>query len=346
MDERFFLILLSFQMKSKKHILLLLLIFSAITVFIIAPFWGIESLSIQSIFQPVDQIKADIFWKIRLPRVIAAFLAGAALAISGMAFQAMFRNPLATPFTLGVSSGAAFGAAIYIKIGLIFSFLGISGQSLSAFIGAILSVLLVYGISQIKKGFTTVTMLIAGVAINFFFSSLILFIQYLSDFANSFRIIRWLMGGFEIVGFRPVFTILPFALVGSVVIFILTNELNLLTLGEDIALSRGVDVKKVKAFLFFATSLMIGGVVSVCGPIGFVGMMAPHICRLLIGAEHRFLTPATFFFGGAFLVFCDTLSRMIIAPAEIPVGVITALLGGPFFLWLLLSGSSEKSILG
>jgi iron complex transport system permease protein len=332
-------------MKIRKQIVLLILIFLAVIVFIIAPFWGIESLSLKSIFQLDDQVKSDILWKIRLPRVIAAFLAGAALAISGMTFQAMFRNPLATPFTLGVSSGAAFGAAIYIKLGVIFSILGVSGQSLSAFIGAILSVLLVYGISQIKKGFTTATMLIAGVAINFFFSSLILFIQYLSDFANSFRIIRWLMGGFEIVGFRPVFTLLPFVLFGSAVLFLLTHELNLFTLGEDIALSRGMDVKKIKALLFFATSLMIGGIVSVCGPIGFIGMMAPHICRLLIGAEHRLLTPASFVFGGAFLVFCDTLSRTLIAPAEIPVGVITALLGGPFFLWLLLSGSSDKSTL-
>ena len=188
-------------------------------------------------------------------------------------------------------------------------------------------------------------MLIAGVAINFFFSSLILFMQYLSDFANSFRIIRWLMGGFEIVGFRPVMTLVPFVVIGSALVFMLTHELNLLTLGEDIALSRGVDVKKIKMVIFFATSFMIGGIVSICGPIGFVGMMAPHICRLLIGAEHRLLTPASFFFGGAFLVLCDTLSRILIAPAEIPVGVITALLGGPFFLWLLLSGSSERSII-
>ncbi len=331
----------------KKRAFILLFIFLVTTItLVLSPFLGIESLSLKSLLDRDEPLKSEIFWKIRLPRVIAAFLVGAALAISGMVFQAVFRNPLATPFTLGVSSGAAFGAAVYIKIGFIFSVLGISGQSISAFIGAILSVLLVYGISQIKKGFTTATMLIAGVAINFFFSSLILFIQYLSDFANAFRIIRWLMGGFEIVGFRPVFTFLPFVLIGSAVLFLLTHELNLFTLGEDIALSRGVDVKKIKALLFFATSLMIGGIVSVCGPIGFIGMMVPHICRLLIGAEHRFLTPASFVFGGAFLVFCDTLSRILIAPAEIPVGVITALLGGPFFLWLLLSGASERSVLG
>ncbi len=332
--------------KRKRALILLIIISASLLVLVVAPFLGMESISVHSIWQTNDPIQSDIFWKIRLPRVIAAFLAGTALAISGMSFQAMFRNPLATPFTLGVSSGAAFGAALYIKIGIIFSMLGISGQSLSAFLGALFSVLLVYGISQIKKGFSTATMLIAGVAINFFFSSLILFIQYLSDFANSFRIIRWLMGGLEIAGFQPVITILPFVIIGSAVIFLLTHELNLLMLGEDLALSRGVAVKKIKALLFFATSLMIGGVVSICGPIGFVGMMSPHICRLLIGAEHHWLTPASFFFGGAFLVLCDTLSRILIAPAEIPVGVITSLLGGPFFLWLLLSGSSERSVLG
>jgi iron complex transport system permease protein len=123
------------------------------------------------------------------------------------------------------------------------------------------------------------------------------------------------------------------------------HELNLLTTGEDMAVSRGVQVRRVKTMLFFATSLMVGGVVSVCGPIGFVGMMTPHICRLMIGPDHRYLTPATFILGGMLLTVCDTIARTIIAPAEIPVGVITALLGGPFFLWLLLSGSSERSII-
>ncbi len=333
-------------MRRKRYFILLMIILLGLIVLTVAPFLGMEFISFKTLLQTANDVKVDIFWKIRLSRVLAAFGAGAALAISGMAFQAMFRNPLATPFTLGVSSGAAFGAAVYLKIGLIFSLFGISGQALSAFIGAMFSIIFVYGITKIKKGFSTATMLIAGVAINFFFSSLILFIQYLSDFGDSFRIIRWLMGGFEIVGFRPVLTILPFIVLGSIVIFTLTNELNLLTLGEDIALSRGVDVRKVKAILFFVTSFMIGGIVSVCGPIGFIGMMAPHICRLLIGPEHRWLSPASFVFGGAFLVFCDTLARILIAPATIPVGVITALLGGPFFLWLLLSGSSERSVLG
>jgi len=333
------------SLKNNNILILSSIAISAIIVIIIAPFIGMETISIETIFNSAaDNVKADIFWRIRIPRVITAFLAGGSLAISGMAFQAIFRNPLATPFTLGVSSGAAFGTALYVKIGIIYSFLGISGQAISALFGAILSILIVYSLTQLKKGFSTATMLLAGVAINFFFSSLILFIQFLSDFTHSFRIIRWLMGGFEIVGYSAVFNILPFIIIGSLVILLLSRELNLITLGEDIAISRGMSVTKVKTILFFATSLMIGSVVSVIGPIGFVGMMIPHITRLMIGSDHHQLSVANFIFGGAFLVFCDTLSRTLIAPAEIPVGVLTALLGGPFFIWLLMRSSSNKSL--
>jgi iron complex transport system permease protein len=289
-------------------------------------------------------VSAEIFWRIRVPRALTAFLAGLALALSGMAFQALFRNPLATPFTLGVSSGASFGAAVYVLFGASFAILGISGATLASFLGAGLSMLLVYGLTLTRKGFSTYTMLLAGVAVSFFFSSLILFLQYLSNFTQMFRILRWLMGGFETVGYRPVYSILPFALAGSIVILILTRELNLLATGDDIAASRGVSVRRTRHWLFFATSLMVGAVVSVCGPIGFVGMMAPHICRLLIGSDHRWLGPATLLFGGLFLTLCDTLGRTLIAPAEIPTGVITSLLGGPFFVWLLLRGSLEDRL--
>ncbi|MBN1294057.1 MAG: iron ABC transporter permease [Candidatus Latescibacteria bacterium] len=303
-----------------------------------------ETISFENIlYHGSDTIKADIFWKIRIPRVLMAFLSGAALALSGMTFQALFRNPLATPFTLGVSSGAAFGATIYVKSGLIISLFGISGQSVSAFIGALLAITMVYGLTCARRGFSTATMLLAGVAVSFFFSSFILFIQYMSDFTNSFRILRWLMGGLETVGFGSVLTLLPFMMIGSSIVLFFNRELNLMSVGEDIAKSRGVNVKSIKTILFFATSLMVGGVVSQCGPIGFVGMMSPHICRLLIGYDHHYLTPATLLFGGLFLTLCDIFSRILIAPAEIPVGVITALLGGPFFLWLLISGSSEHS---
>jgi iron complex transport system permease protein len=163
----------------------------------------------------------------------------------------------------------------------------------------------------------------------------------MSNVTDSFRILRWLMGRLDVTGFGPVLNMAPFVVSGSVIILYMTHELNLMTAGEEIAIGRGVDVGRLKKVLFFATSLMVGGVVAMCGPIGFVGMMTPHVCRLMIGADHRYLTPATILFGGTFLTLCDTLSRTVIAPAEMPVGVITALLGGPFFIWLLLGRSSS-----
>lgn len=329
---------------AKPWILLCLFVLTAVIVVVGAPFFGTHDIAFEAVFRSADtDTDARIFWDIRVPRVIAAFLVGAALAVSGMAFQAMFRNPLATPFTLGVSSGASFGAALFFRLGLGFSIAGISGVSLFAFLGAITSVLLVYGLTRMRRGFSVASMLLAGVAISLFFSSLILFLQYISDFTHSFRILRWLMGGMKIAGFDTVFNLLPFVVTGSAIVLWLTHELNLMMTGDDMATSRGVNVKRTRTLLFFATSLMVGSVVAVCGPIGFVGMMAPHICRLMVGSNHRILMPASFLFGGFFLVLCDTFARTLVAPAEIPVGVITALLGGPFFLWLLLSGSLGKT---
>lgn len=326
---------------NEKITLVLLLIF-ALAVVLVTPFVGMIDVPLgvlwgQEATAADGAMAADVFWKLRVPRVAVAFLAGAALAISGMVFQAMFRNPLATPFTLGVSSGASLGAAISINLGLSFTVLGFPAISAFAFAGSLLSIALVYGISRARRGFSSATMLLAGVAVSFFFSSLILFIQYISDFTQSFRMIRWVMGGLEsVVGPNDVLNVLPFVVVGSLVVAYLTRELNLITTGEQMAASRGVEVRKTKIALFLCVSLMIGAVVAVCGPIGFVGLMVPHICRLLVGADHRYLTPATWLFGGAFLTLCDTLSRTVIAPAELPVGIITALLGGPFFLWLLI----------
>jgi iron complex transport system permease protein len=326
-----------------KRILLSIIFVFALVVIVGAPMIGMQSLSLHSMLHPAEGSRdASIFWEIRVPRVCIAFLAGAALAVSGMAFQAIFRNPLATPFTLGVASGASLGAAVYVRLGLAISVFGISGVSAFAFGGAILSILLVYGLTRIKSGFSIGTMLLAGVALNFFFSSAILFTQYMSDYTDSNRILRWTMGGLEIMGYEAVLNMAPFVISGAAIILLLTHELNLLMTGEELAISRGANVGRIKKVLFFATSLMVGGVVAMCGPIGFVGMMVPHICRLLIGADHRYLTPATVLFGGAFLTLCDMLARTIIAPAEMPVGIITALLGGPFFLWLLLGRSSSK----
>jgi iron complex transport system permease protein len=176
--------------------------------------------------------------------------------------------------------------------------------------------------------------------VNLFFSSLILFVQYMSGFGHSVRILRWLMGGLDVFEYTDLLNLAPLVIVGILTLYVLTHELNLLTIGEEIAISRGVNVQIVKRILFVATSVCVGGVVAVCGPIGFIGMMAPHICRLLVGGNHRRLLPATCLFGGTFLTLCDTASRTLIAPAEIPVGVITSILGGPFFIWLLVRSPS------
>jgi cobalamin transport system permease protein len=318
----------------KPSLRLVLITLISITTIFISPMLGLDA-------QVSADIQQKIMSEIRIPRVLFAFVAGSGLALCGMVFQAMFHNPLATPFTLGVASGASLGAAIYVSLGLSFTFLGINGTSFAAFSGALLAISIVYSISRFRQGFSTETLLLTGVAISFFFSSLILFTQYLSNVTDSFRILRWLMGELSIIGYRDLMQLLPFVTFCTAVILWLGRELNLLMAGDDIAISRGVAVKQIRYILFFTTSLCVGAIVALCGPIGFIGMMVPHICRLIVGTDHRWLTPATLMFGGGFLVVCDTISRLIIAPAEIPVGVITTLLGGPFFLWLLIRSRSR-----
>lgn len=313
---------------SRRTIVLIAIALAALAGVLLAPALGLVSLS--------DLRAVTVVWSIRVPRTLLAFLAGSGLALAGMAFQAMFRNPLVEPFTLGVSGGAAFGATAAIRLGWTFSVAGVSAVSFAGFVGALVSLLLVYGIAMARRSFSNSLLLLAGVAMSFFFWSLILFVQYMSNFTESFRILRWMMGGVETVGYVSVLDVFPFVASGAAILLCYARELNMLAAGEDLAASRGVAVGPVRALLFTASTLMVGGVVAVCGPIGFVGMIAPHICRRLIGTEHRYLGPASFLFGGLFLVACDTLSRLIIAPAELPVGVLTALLGGPFFIALLL----------
>jgi iron complex transport system permease protein len=324
----------------KKPILpLVLLLLLAAAALIFCPLLGMKFIPLSA-----DGLEREILISLRVPRVLCAFAAGAMLSLSGMSFQALFRNPLATPFTLGISSGAALGAATFIRLGFAFTFLGISGTSLAAFGGALLAVALVYGLTRLKGGFTTTTLLLAGIAISFFFSSLILLIQYLSGFEQSFRIVQWMMGSLTPADYGKLANLLVFLTGGGTLLLFLHREMNLLMVGEDIAISRGVNVGRVKQLIFLAASLMVGGVVAVCGPIGFVGMMAPHICRLLVGADHRWLAPASFLFGGLFLTVCDTLARSAPSGAEIPVGIITAMLGGPFFIWLLLNRKGDLEI--
>lgn len=324
---------------------LLTLVAASLVVLAVAPFVGIERVGLDVLLRPWGSDPAAvIFWQLRLPRLAAALLAGAGLAVGGAAFQALFRNPLATPFTLGVASGAAFGVALVGQIGAGLAVAGLGTDSVAALAGALLAVTVVWSLTRLRPAFSSTVLLLAGVAMSFFFSSLILFLQYRASPGDSYRIVRWLMGGLAGVDWTDLLRMLPFVLVGVGVLGRGARELDLLSLGGDLAASRGVDVVRVRRDVFLATSVMVGGVVATCGPVGFVGMMSPHICRLLVGAEHRRLLPASCLFGGAFLALCDALARTILAPAELPVGVITAFLGGPFFLWLLLRQAAAQRV--
>jgi iron complex transport system permease protein len=223
---------------------------------------------------------------------------------------------------------------VAITFGASLPVVGVTGASLS---GAAIAVLIVYVLAQARhRGLSTTVLLLAGVTLNAFFSALILFVQYLSDFAQTFRAIRWLMGDLDIAGYGPLVAAAPFLAVAFGAFLWLARPLDLLTLGADAAASRGVDVARVQRIAFFSASLATGAAVSVGGPIGFIGIIVPHLVRLFVGASHRLVLPAATFFGATFLVVCDTLARTALAPIELPVGIITAVIGGPFFLWMLM----------
>jgi iron complex transport system permease protein len=287
-----------------------------------------------------DNVDAQIFFVARLPRVLAGALIGAALAAAGVVLQALLRNPLATPFTLGVSAGAALGAMLAIAWRLDVGALGVSSVPIASFVGSLAAILIVYALaSSQRRGLSTNVLLLAGVTLNSFFSALILFVQYMADFTESFRTVRWLMGDLDVGSYGPIVAALPFIVVAFGVFATLPRALNLLTMGEDVAASRGVDVVRAQRWAFFSASLATSAAVSLGGPVGFIGIVVPHLVRLMVGADHRIVLPAATLFGAAFLVACDLLARTVMAPVEIPVGIITALIGGPFFLWLLVRQS-------
>lgn len=326
--------------RRSRRVFLLLLLPAALLSVAAAPFLGAGQILPWDVFDSASS-EYVIFWRLRLPRVLGAFFSGAALALSGLVFQALFRNPLATPFTLGVSSGAALGASLYFRLGAAATLAGLAGSLIFSLGGCLLSMLLVWGITRARGGFSTAVLLLAGVIINFFFSSIVMFIQYWSNANDALQILRWLMG--SVAGIEPA-RLVELALaagVGFPLVLRLAPELDLLTAGEELALSRGVDVRGVTLRLFVIASLVVGVVVSVSGPIGFVGMMAPQICRFRLGFRHGELVPASMLLGGSFLVWCDFLARTILFPAEVPIGIITAMFGAPFFLWTLFSGSRE-----
>ena len=283
-----------------------------------------------------NNLDANILFQVRLPRILLGALAGAALSVAGAIFQALLRNDLAAPFTLGVSSGAALGAVIAIVFNLNMIILGFPMVALFSFLGALGAVFLVFSLVRTRHGeFPTGILLLAGVTANFFFAAMVMFLHYISDFSQSFRILRWLMGGLDITDYQTVFSIAPMVFLGIGLLGYVSRDLNLISTGIHSATSRGVNVPRIQKIGFITASLITGTVVSITGPISFVGLIVPHTVRLIVGSDLRILIPASMLFGASFLIVCDTVARTLIAPTEIPVGIITAMLGGPFFVWLL-----------
>ncbi|MCL2305511.1 MAG: iron ABC transporter permease [Planctomycetaceae bacterium] len=291
----------------------------------------------QNIDDPQLRFEHRIYWESRFPRTAFAMLVGAGLSLCGMVFQALFRNPLATPYTLGVASGASFGAALStIFAGTLFTvFLGQPATVWFAFGGAMLAMSVVYFLS-LSRDISGEKMLLAGVAVNFFFASMILFLQFVSDPSQTFRMLRYTMGGFDAATPGAIRQIGPIVLAGSFAILLFGRSLNVIATGNDRAIALGINLRRFRTLLFLLTSVLVGAMVAVAGPIGFVGIMVPHICRFFVGPDHRFLAPATFLFGAIFLAACDTVACCVLNVGTLPVGIITSMLGGPFFLILLL----------
>lgn len=310
-------------------------------VVLIAPTLGSTPISLMRVFDPsirwTDNVDAQIFFVARLPRVLAGALVGSTLAAAGVVMQALLRNPLATPFTLGVSAAAALGAMSAIALHLDTTVLASAAVPLSCFAGAMFGTALVYFLAtRMSGGISTNVLLLAGVTLNTLFSALITFVQYLVDAADWYRTARWLLGNLDISSFNPLVAALPLIVLSFAMFAALPRTLNLLTLGEDVAGARGVDVSRAQRLAFLSASLATGAAVSLAGPIGFIGIVVPHLVRLLVGSDHRIVLPAATLFGAAFLVSCDLIARTVMAPIELPVGIVTAIIGGPLFLWLLV----------
>ena len=277
-----------------------------------------------------------ILWQVRVPRILLAFMVGGSLAAVGASLQALLRNPLADPFVIGISSGAALGASVAILFGVGLSILALLVLPFCAFLGALLSILVVYRIAVSYGSFSIHALLLGGVVLNAIFSALVLFLTTLADPYKASGMYAWLMGSLTGPDFQTVLVLAGYLLLGIFVLVSQASALNLLTLGEEAARSLGVEVERVKRVVFTASALLTGAVVAFSGLIGFVGLIVPHAVRLMFGADHRLLLLASGILGGMFLMVADTVARTLLSPAEIPVGVVTALVGGPIFLYLLV----------
>ena len=308
--------------------LLVVSLLAAVTV-------GSRHLDLAGAFRGVSPDR-EILLELRLPRALLAIWTGGALALSGVLFQALLRNALATPYTLGVSGGASLGAVLAIVFGWN-SIRGVSGVTLAACVGSAVVLVLNVVLASNRGRLSSVSLLLAGVTINSMCGAAILFISNLVGVLKSFAVTRWLMGGLDAPEYSTLFWLTVILAPVCLAVLWFSREWNLLSVGETWAATRGVSTRRLLIIGCVAGSLLTGAVTALTGPIAFVGLIVPHALRMWVGADHRILAPCSFLLGGAFVALCDVVSRTILAPVEIPVGVITSLLGGPFFIWMLSS---------
>ncbi len=295
---------------------------------------GSQRIDVSTLFSP-DSFSHALFFRLRLPRVLMGLVIGASLALTGGALQALFRNPLADPYTLGVSGGGALGASIAIALGWSARVAGIPLVFVASFGGAMLAVWLVKTIARTGGIVLPGALLLSGVAVTLISAAGVLTIQYLTDPASALRILRWLIGDLDIVGLDPIWRMLVILVPAWIVLLAFSRQLNLLAIDEDTAATLGVNVRRCETAVHALCALIVGVAVSAGGSIGFVGLIVPHAVRLMFGEDLRIVLPGSLLLGAAFLILADALARTALPSSELPVGAITGLMGGPAFLWLL-----------
>ncbi|MFQ6014332.1 MAG: FecCD family ABC transporter permease [Anaerolineae bacterium] len=284
--------------------------------------------------------EATIILQIRLPRVMTSLIVGAALATAGVIFQGLLRNPMADPYIIGTSGGAALGATVALLLPIRVFWFGFTLVPTFAFLGALVAVLVVYNIARVGARAPITTLLLAGFALSSMLAAVMSFLMLLSGHTLR-RVVLWIMGGVSASGWSQLSVVIPLILVGMILAYLMAIDLNAFLLGEEQAASLGIQVERCKLILLMLGSLLTGAAVSVSGLVGFVGLVVPHMARLIFGPDHRLLLPTSALMGGLFLVLADMLARIVLSPSEVPVGIITALGGAPFFIYLLRRSKRE-----
>lgn len=336
--------MMHYTAKRKANLIKILILISALIIFaIFAVTQGSVKIPVSDVLdillkrsQAANVKSSHIFivTEVRLPRILLSAFVGGVLSVIGTVFQAIFKNPMADPYVMGVSSGAAFGATLGILFGAGTSILGLSAVSFMAFLGAMTTMMIVYHLSRVGGKVSTTGILLAGIVINALLSSAISFLMLMS-YNKIDQIVTWTMGSFNAASWTHVYLLIAPMLVGLAYMLSISRELNAMVVGEDDAIGIGVNVQGVKKMGLLVASLLAAVSVAVSGIIGFVGLIVPHLLRMIFGSDHRILLPTSFLGGAIFMMLCDTFARSLLENMEIPVGILTSMVGGPFFLILL-----------